>query len=42
MVRLSLQVPALTAAFLLTKKKNYAEHAASHLRAWFIDETTRM
>ena len=42
MVRLSLHVPALTAAFLLTEKKKYAEHAASHLRAWFIDETTRM
>jgi len=42
MVRLSLIVPALTAAWILTKDRKYAVHAALHLRAWFIDETTRM
>src|SRR3954469_5964506 len=35
MVRLSVQVPALTGAWLLTRNKKYAEHAARHLRAWF-------
>jgi hypothetical protein len=42
MVRLSLMVPALTAAWLLTKKKKYANHAGLHLRAWFVDPATKM
>ena len=42
MVRLSVQVPALAAAWKLTKDARYAAHAAKHLRAWFIDEATRM
>lgn len=42
MVRLSLQVPALAAAWLLTREARYASHAALHLRAWFADEATRM
>lgn len=42
LMRLSVQVPALVAAWKLTKKKRYAAHAAEHLRAWFIDESTRM
>jgi hypothetical protein len=42
MVRLSLQVPALAAAYRLTHEKRYAQHAARHLRAWFVDGTTRM
>lgn len=42
LIRLSLQVPALVAAWKLTKDKRYATHAAAHLRAWFIDERTRM
>jgi hypothetical protein len=42
MVRLSVQVPALTGAWLLTRNKKYAEHAARHLRAWFIDPKTLM
>jgi Alginate lyase len=42
MVRLSLIVPALAAAWLLTKEKKYADHAATHLRAWFIDPATHM
>ena len=40
--RLSLQVPALAAAFRLTGDPRYALHAGRHLRAWFVDETTRM
>ncbi len=42
MVRLSLIVPALAAAYKLTKDRKYAVHAASHLRAWFADDATRM
>jgi hypothetical protein len=42
LMRLSVQVPALTAAWRLTKKKIYAERAAEHLRAWFLDDATRM
>src|SRR2546427_7830869 len=42
LMRLSVQVPALVAAWKLTKDKRYAAHAALHLRAWFIDERTRM
>lgn len=42
MRRLSVQVPALAAAFLLTGDARYAAHASRHLRAWFVDEKTRM
>ena len=42
MRRLSVQMPALTAAWLLTRKKNFADRAADHLRAWFIDSETKM
>ena len=42
MVRLSLIVPALTAAWELTGKRKYADHAGRHLRAWFVDPATRM
>lgn len=42
LMRLSVEVPALGAAWKLTKKKNYAEHAAAHLRAWFVTDATRM
>lgn len=42
MVRLSLIVPALTAAWELTGKRQYADHASKHLNAWFVDPTTRM
>ncbi len=42
MVRLSLIVPALTAAWKLTGQRKYAERAAVHLRAWFIDPATSM
>jgi hypothetical protein len=42
MVRLSLQVPALAAAWRLTKDRRFAQHAARHLRAWFVDDETRM
>jgi len=42
MIRLSLIVPALAAAYKITRERQYAEHAALHLRAWFVDEATRM
>jgi hypothetical protein len=42
LMRLSVQVPALVAAWKLTGDQRYAGHAAKHLRAWFLDEKTRM
>ncbi|QMV19438.1 alginate lyase [Granulicella sp. 5B5] len=42
LIRLSLIVPALTAAWKLTRQRRYAEQAAAHLRAWFIDPASRM
>jgi hypothetical protein len=42
MVRLSVHVPALAAAWKLTRERRYADHAARHLRAWFVEATTRM
>src|SRR5436190_23928534 len=42
MIRLSLHVPALAAAWMLTKEERYAVHAAKHLRAWFLDSATLM
>ena len=42
MIRLSIEVPALVAAWKVTRQKKYADHASAHLRAWFADEATRM
>lgn len=42
LIRLSIQMPALTAAWLLTGGREFADHAAAHLRAWFVDPATRM
>lgn len=42
LIRLSLIVPSLAAAYVLTRDRKYADHAARHLRAWFVDEATRM
>ncbi len=42
LIRLSLQVPALVAAWILTQDRRYAAHAAAHLRAWFIAPETMM
>ena len=42
LIRLSLQVPALVGAWLITHDVRYARHAALHLRAWFLDPATRM
>ena len=40
LIRLSLQMPALTAAWIITGNKKYAQHAADHLRAWFLNSAT--
>ena len=40
--RLSLVVPALAAAYRLTGDPRFARHALSHLRAWFVSDSTRM
>src|SRR5580692_4550071 len=42
LMRLSVEVPALAAAWKITHDRRYADRAALHLRAWFIDEATRM
>jgi hypothetical protein len=42
MVRFSIQVGTLTSAYVLTGDERYAAHALAHLRAWFVDEETRM
>ena len=35
-------MPALSAAWLITRTERYAAHAVRHLRAWFVDESTRI
>ena len=42
MRRLSVIVPALVAAYEITGDKRYARHAVAHLRAWFVNASTRM
>jgi hypothetical protein len=42
LIRLSQQMPALTAAWLITRNRVYAEHATRHLRAWFLNPSTWM
>jgi hypothetical protein len=42
LMRLSVQLPALVEAWRLTRQARYATHAARHLRAWFVDASTRM
>jgi hypothetical protein len=42
LMRLSVQMPALTAAWKITKDQKYARLAIAHLRAWFVDDATRM
>ena len=42
LIRLSIQMPALTGAWVLTGRRAFAEHAAAHLRTWFVDPATRM
>ena len=42
LMRFSVQAPALAAAWRITQDRRYAAHAARHLRAWFVEESTRM
>lgn len=42
MIRLSELVGTLTSAYLLTNDEKYAAYAVAHLKAWFVDEATRM
>ena len=42
LMRFSVQMPALVAAFTLTRDQRYAIHASRHARAWFMGRTTRM
>jgi len=42
MIALSIQMPALTAAWMLTGDRRYGQLACDHLRAWFINPDTRM
>jgi hypothetical protein len=42
LMRLSVHVPALAAAWVLTSERRYVAHADRHLRAWFIDRATIM
>jgi hypothetical protein len=42
MIALSLRMPALAAAWLLTRDRRFGQHAADHLRAWFVAPDTRM
>ena len=42
LMRLSVQMPALTAAWKITRDLRYADQAVKHLRAWFIDPEARM
>jgi hypothetical protein len=42
LIRLSIQEPALVAAFVVSGERKYADHAIDHLRAWFVDDATKM
>src|SRR6202021_1024016 len=42
LLNMSIYVPALTAAYVLTNEPRYAQQAAAHLKAWFITPATSM
>lgn len=42
LMQFSVQMPALAAAWIISKDRRYATHAASWVKAWFIDPATRM
>lgn len=42
MIRMSIHVATLTAAWRLTHNERYARHAIDHMRAWFVDPDTWM
>ncbi len=42
MIRMSDIIGTLASAYLITEDEKYAAHAVFHLKAWFVDEETRM
>ena len=42
MIRFSIHVATLTSAWRITNDTKYSDAAVKHMRAWFIDEKTRM
>jgi len=42
MIQFSRTVSTLAAAYKVTRKEQYAEHAVRHLKAWFVDGPTKM
>jgi hypothetical protein len=42
MIRFSTQVATLASAYVLNREEVYAEHAVTHLQAWFVDEAMKM
>jgi hypothetical protein len=42
LMRLSIQVPALVAAWTITRDSRFSKHAVRHLAAWFVDPSTMM
>ena len=42
MIRFSIHLGALTSAYRITGDKKYADAAIKHIKAWFVDEPTRM
>src|SRR5213082_1689748 len=42
MIRFSIRVATLTSAWRITNDAKYAEAALKHIRAWFVDEKTKM
>ena len=42
MIRLSDLIGTLVSAYLITAEEKYAGHASLHLKAWFVEEKTKM
>jgi hypothetical protein len=42
LIRMSIEVGTLTAAWCMTGEERFARHAVRHLSAWFVEEPTRM
>ncbi|MFA6116754.1 MAG: alginate lyase family protein [Sphingomonas sp.] len=42
LIRFGMDVPSLTAAWLVSQDARYARHAVAHLKAWCVDPETRM
>jgi hypothetical protein len=42
LIQFSVKVAALTSAYKITHERKYADAAIRHLKAWFVDEATKM